>query len=429
MSAKIIEHSKIHDRTFLQGRFPHPHPLLERGGLCQKHEKINNKSNAMKIDGFNRIAIVIFVFIWAAIFSGVFAFGWLNTWGFLLVPSMHPPFADMRTVQGAIESIALGYNPQIFNPGDPWQRSMNYPSVWILIANVFSLQIERNYLIFVGMIVFTYLIACFLLLRKYPSIWLVLALFSGSSLLAVERGNNDLVIFTILYFSVIAPVLLGGALIIFGSILKIYPIFSALSLYKNKLILLIVVVVMALIFIDKIGELKIIKAGTPVSASLSYGAASFSQAIDLKHGITINSWWVNLILIASSFVLLNIRKLTERVASVECEEVTVRLFLTGAALFLGTFIFSSNWDYRLIFLIFCIPYINKIRADSLKILILTLILVASNQMLLFKLIGPMGVELCILSKPLLFILLAWITQLEIIRIYKHSWANKVFQNT
>jgi len=35
------------------------------------------------------------------------------------------------------------------------------------------------------------------------------------------------------------------------------------------------------------------------------------------------------------------------------------LMLVGAAIYVGTFILSSNWDYRLIFLIFCIPFLQQ----------------------------------------------------------------------
>ena len=99
------------------------------------------------MDRFNRVVVAAFVLIWVGIFSGVFAFGWLNTWGSLLVPALSPPFADLRTVQSAIESIAMGYDPQIINPADPWNRSMNYPSIWIGIANFFNFRIESNYLL------------------------------------------------------------------------------------------------------------------------------------------------------------------------------------------------------------------------------------------------------------------------------------------
>jgi hypothetical protein len=67
----------------------------------------------------------------------------MKTWTLLQVPAMYPPFADLRTVQGALTSIARGFDPQITNPGDPWSRPMNYPMVWIKIAKTFDFLIRE----------------------------------------------------------------------------------------------------------------------------------------------------------------------------------------------------------------------------------------------------------------------------------------------
>jgi hypothetical protein len=36
-------------------------------------------------------------------------FGWVRTWSSVYVPSMYPPFADMRVIQGAVRSVERGY--------------------------------------------------------------------------------------------------------------------------------------------------------------------------------------------------------------------------------------------------------------------------------------------------------------------------------
>ena len=49
-------------------------------------------------------------------------------WAFLLVPSGgDEPFADLRTVQEAMTSLAQGFDPQLVNPGEarPRARVMN----------------------------------------------------------------------------------------------------------------------------------------------------------------------------------------------------------------------------------------------------------------------------------------------------------------
>ena len=151
----------------------------------------------------------IFIVGWLAIFIAVLTVGWTEVWRALLVPIMSPPFADLRTVQGSLMALESGLNPQINNPGDPWNRPMNYPSVWIWLATTFAIQNESNYLVFVVFIVIGYLVSCCLLLRSYPSMPLLFMCFSGAALLAVERGNNDLLVFTLLFVATSSPKLIG----------------------------------------------------------------------------------------------------------------------------------------------------------------------------------------------------------------------------
>jgi hypothetical protein len=158
----------------------------------------------------------IFLFICFLILFLILNLGWTQTWSMILGPTitLEPYFADMRTVQGALSSIQQGFNPQLVNPGDPWGRPMNYPYVWVAISDFFSLDSEKNYLILIIFSVTTYLTICLNVLRKYPSIWLLLTIFSGSSMLAIERCNNDLIVFILLYFSSSTSLLLTSLLII-----------------------------------------------------------------------------------------------------------------------------------------------------------------------------------------------------------------------
>ncbi len=131
-------------------------------GKCvvYKLPKLNNKFILKSMPS-------IFIFFWLAILVSILLYGWTFVWEKLLIPTMSPPFADMRTVQGALTSTANGFNPQLENPGDPWQRRMNYPSVWIWIAKALSLQHESNYLIVVFIIICLFLFCCIILLSKY----------------------------------------------------------------------------------------------------------------------------------------------------------------------------------------------------------------------------------------------------------------------
>lgn len=349
----------------------------------------------------------IFILSFILILCGVLIAGWSETWSALLVPTANPPFADLRTVQGSIYSISQGFDPQLINPGDPAKRPMNYPSIWADIAKLLSLDLEQNYLIFVCSYVSLYILVCFANLRQHPSLWILLLIFSGSSLLAIERGNNDLIVFNLLYFSTIAPIIFSAALIIVASILKIYPIFTVGTLYKSKKVLLITTGLLATYILIKLPELQIIRGGTPISASLSYGIPS----LQAKFGLTYPAWGVALCMVLFSLISGRIKWIKAHAKSTIYSDRDYKLFLLGASIYLCTFIISSNWDYRLIFLIFCIPYIDKLTGNSLKIILLSSILLASNQMILTHLLGSIvGENLCVLTKCVVFTGLIWILQ-------------------
>ncbi|MBY0379068.1 MAG: hypothetical protein K2P99_01565, partial [Burkholderiales bacterium] len=111
--------------------------------MNKKHDKFTDRIPYKKNMYFGIIAIAIAVTIC------IFVFGYTQTWDAVLVPTMafplksnwyfgntinphifsygHPVFGDMRVIQGSIDSYNAGFNPHIFNPGDPWGRLMNYP--------------------------------------------------------------------------------------------------------------------------------------------------------------------------------------------------------------------------------------------------------------------------------------------------------------
>lgn len=355
----------------------------------------------------------IFLLTCFLILFSILKFGWAQTWSVILGPTitLEPYFADMRTVQGALLSIQQEFNPQLVNPGDPWGRPMNYPSLWVVISDFFALNFEKNYLIFIISGVTTYLSICLYALRKYPSIWLLLAIFSGSSLLAIERGNNDLIVFILIFFSASKNLLLTSLLIIFASVLKIYPIFSAITLSNNKKYFIAITSLVGIYLVYIWPEIENIKRNTPISAIMSYGAPSISEALKLKLNVNLNAWLMAIFMIAFALLSGNSNKVKNNSTIKTKKENEFKLFQIGASIFLSTFIVSSNWDYRLIFLILCIPFLACLPKSNTKFLILLSIIIASNQAILNNVIGTLGgVIITLISKIFVFISLVWVIQ-------------------
>lgn len=344
----------------------------------------------------------IFVLIWVVIFLAISILGWTDTWSALLIPTMSPPFADMRTVQGSLITIEAGLNPQIDNPGDPWNRPMNYPSAWIWLAKYFHIQNESNYLIFVALMVVGFLVSCYAMLRKYPSLSLLLACFSGSTLLAVERGNNDLIIFTLLLIAASSPRMLSVVTIMIATLLKIYPVLAIPAFLKDFRTVALMLIGSFLVVILLLPQLTSIQSATPISGGLSYGSQSIFAHVkrfDSKTlGLILSALLIFIAIILSSKERLNSKLKTSQ--SSNSEEI---LFLIGSGIFIGTFVLASNSDYRLIFLLFCVPYLLKLKNSALRVSSIIALIIAMNFIPLKLLLGEFGVGLNIAAKIFLFI--------------------------
>jgi hypothetical protein len=332
--------------------------------------------------------MVIYTLAWLAIGAAVLLKGWPATWTALHIPILSPslPFEDMRTVQGSLQSVDLGLNPQVQNPGDPWNRVMNYPIVWYWIARLFQFDREINFILFVCVYILAYISACFLLLWKSPSIYLLLAVFSWPSLLAVERGNNDLLAFTLVFAGITLSQRYWRAFAIFlATTLKVYPVLLLVALLKKPKVLIALALIIAGLFAFNRGELNIIQAGNTASSDPASLFASYGLDTTLRN---IQSLIPDPLLAASagfkvgamivSFLLIVLLSWTGYFQLEHASLYKTDLFISGGIVFSGTFLITSNWDYRLIFLLFCIPHILSIQNPLVKHSILIGILLSSN---------------------------------------------------
>src|SRR6516165_9800306 len=94
-------------------------------------------------------------------------FGWTRTWSAVFVPTMSPPFADMRGIQGAVKSTEEGLNPLISNPNDPWHRSLNYPLIWVKIGEVVNLPDKSRFIEFCGLVILCFVAICAYILYRF----------------------------------------------------------------------------------------------------------------------------------------------------------------------------------------------------------------------------------------------------------------------
>jgi hypothetical protein len=352
--------------------------------------------------GFRPKPTHVLVVAWAAVFAAILHFGWMETWRALQVDTL-PPFADLRVIKAAVEAVGSGIDPQISNPSDPWARPLNYPMIWERIGAFFHMEREVNLLACGGIMVGLYLAACLLFLSRYQSWWLLLCMLSGSSLLAVERGNIDLIIFLLLGCSVFAPALIGAGLIVAATALKVYPIFAVPSLLKCRSYRFVAFVAVAAIAALPFTQFDAIRSGTPILDIMSYGVATIGTYLAQHRGIHVDtSILASCGLVASVLPLLS-AKVRGLLAVSSVDDRASQAFLVGAGVFLGTFLLAGNFDYRLIFLSLCVPFLLGISNRILRWMVLTSLLLACNQFLLTAVLGWLpGYVLNMLAKALLF---------------------------
>ena len=145
---------------------------------------------------------------------------------------MRPLFADMLAVTSAIECHSLGYDIFTENPCDPVARPYVFgrPFLWMS-----QLGITTGDALLLGLAsALVFLVAVLLVIRPgnlLSSICSLGLVLSPAILLAIERGNSDLVVFVLLVLclklltspGLIAACVSAGVLLVL-SMMKLYPI-------------------------------------------------------------------------------------------------------------------------------------------------------------------------------------------------------------
>lgn len=344
----------------------------------------------------------------AALAGSIAAFGWFAVWDWLEISPLEPRFADLRTIQGGLSTLRLGLDPQVVNPGDPWGRPMNYPAVWLDVARLLHWDREANYVAFALAAVAGFAGCCYDLLRRYPSWWLVALAVSGAPLLMIERANNDLVIFVLLYLAAVSARPLFAVLVPLAVLLKLYPVLALPAFLQPKRAALVMAALSGAALLALSPQIGAIRAGTPDAPLMSFGTATLSAVAALL-GHAISPHAIALGLIAAALALTAVALAGKnRVTVTPATEnlVAQRLFLCGAGIFMGAFVLGGNWDYRLSFLLMCVPAVLSLQSAVFRTALVALMAVAFNQPMFHAAWGDAGVYANLAAKAMLFVALA-----------------------
>lgn len=288
----------------------------------------------------------------------------LHTVEALGVPTMQPRFADVRPITGAGVALAQGLDPLRSNPGDPWNRALNYPRVWLLPARLGVGPEHSEVFAIVLLLLFAGGLLSLLPLATNGARTsvLVAAMFSPVTWLAVERANNDVLVFALL--AAAAATLTrrprsGATLLGIAAALKLYPIFAIAALAgAPRRAALWLTGLLAAAFAGYLlllrSDLAAIRDHSLAWNRISYGITQLPDAL------AANTGWPRAPLLAAAIAAVAATTLftlpaRRRIHLPATDEHALAAFRVGAAVFLGTFCLGSNFDYRLLCLLLTVP--------------------------------------------------------------------------
>ena len=157
-----------------------------------------------------------------------------DLWPALGVPSGPSLFFDARNLTAAWECKRLGYDPLYDNPCDPWGRPLMYLRPWMLLT---FLGLDQSHTFGLGVVL---VIAMFGSLASFvgrvpgeEGVVLALAACSPAIMLAVERANMDIALFSIVTAAMVVwqscprlGVWLSPIVVLIAATGKIYPVFA-----------------------------------------------------------------------------------------------------------------------------------------------------------------------------------------------------------
>jgi hypothetical protein len=328
-----------------------------------------------------KVIICLFSVLGVLLIAGmIHRLGWDVAWNLLNVPPMARCFGDLQAIAGAKDSLSVGFDPIVCNPGDVLGgRSMNYPRLWLGLAYLGFSNVHVPLLgcLFITLFLFSIVLICPDRMRSWHLVYVMLLLLSPSVLLGVERGQTDLFMFFLVVMAVLADQVnrkwLFTLLILLGFSLKLYPVFALTCLFcpldnnaSHKdmntsilrwfvICLLYVLGYVALTWSDLI----LISKATPMGYYRSYGVLTWCLAAKSF----LPDWFLTLKMFAYGTVgVLSLVISTHAVLSKDNAHASVvsfglarLLFIAGASIYCGTFILGSNYDYRQLFLLLVLP--------------------------------------------------------------------------
>jgi hypothetical protein len=315
--------------------------------------------------------------LWLLILVLFKTYGYEKTWQLWKVPTEMPPFLDFRLIPGSAESFLRGFEPTLKNPYDPRERLFNYPMFWRLFFYSGVTQADAIWIGIVMIVVFFVGVFLFPQNLTIPdAVCMLLVVFSPACMLLYERGNVDLIVFSLCVAIVLAEgisVYLAAILLMAGIVVKLYPFFGVSVLLKESKtkFLWLSAACLGILLLYTSLTWESISGSWNLTARgkfISYGANVFfyryeqgflqSLSYSFSHPQAERILKIGPIALAAILIVIaGIFALRNRRSPFVGSERNLTAFRMGASIYVGTFLLGNNWDYRLAFLILVVPQV------------------------------------------------------------------------
>ena len=312
---------------------------------------------------------------------------WPKILTMLKIPPNNVPFSDYKAHLLFLKCHELGIdiNSQacILIP-DGNGKINTHPRIWVYLFGVFNLKNPLIYNISIVTLFTLYFTVFTNIFKTYKNklskFALLIFFFSTTNFIMIERLATDLIIFLIVYFTLNVKNKIFQSLLIFiGFVLKYYPIFL-ISLFtaKKKFLLIFLMFMVAFISLFYIKEIQLVNKNiVEMALPIAYGSRTMLRAfyhLSLEYNFFLNdnnmNFFRNLTVITFAiyaFFLIIIGYNNKYLMNTKYK--LDKYFLAGASIYVGTYIIGANVDYRLIFLVFTIPYIINFESKLIKSLL------------------------------------------------------------
>lgn len=316
------------------------------------------------------LALVAFV-------TGYFSLGfrWPALLDYLAIPHLGIWFVDTYALLASSDALAAGLDPYAANPLDLLGRPHVYPQAWLYLGKLGLTRDDTRWVGLAVILMFAGVVAAWLRPRsRGEAVWYAAICCSPPVVFAVERANNDLVIFGVL--AAVVPLVRGGTrlgwmlallLVVLAAALKFYPLVALVLVLPGadrrsvSWNMLWAGLAAGLIGVKLLPELSRVQAvGMYPRGLVSFGATAFAPVLG----------WSGLgptLLVAVAGVALVAAWWRSRRFDgwqVAAEDLGVWYgFLLGAVLLTGCFFAGLNYTYRFVFALWLAPLLWRLARD------------------------------------------------------------------